>query len=167
MKTLGRSVRDIQLSRFTRNERRLMLDREAKARKTGNWGPWERFAIKKGDIGSFGWTAQIVACHRNACFCVLERRLPDGAVHLAVSSITEIRPTWWEMQRIKDELAGKGRTAVEVYPPAHEVIDAADMYHLWVLPADLPYSLWHDEEAWRETGRSIQDRLGGAHVAAP
>jgi hypothetical protein len=38
------------------------------------------------------------------------------------------------MQRIKDTLAGPDRAAVEVYPPASEVVDQANMYHLWVLP---------------------------------
>jgi len=45
------------------------------------------------------------------------------------------------MQRIKDELAGHDRTGVEVYPPHDEIVDQADMYHLWVLPEPLPFTL--------------------------
>ena len=45
------------------------------------------------------------------------------------------------MQRIKDEIAGQDATAVEVYPPHSEIVDQADMYHLWVLPEPLPFSL--------------------------
>lgn len=58
-----------------------------------------------------------------------------------MASLSAIRPSWWEMQRIKDELAGKGCTAVEVYPPADEVVDDADMFHIWVLPEPLAFSL--------------------------
>lgn len=45
------------------------------------------------------------------------------------------------MQRIKDELAGVDATAIEVYPPKAEVIDQADMFHIWVLPGKLPFGL--------------------------
>lgn len=45
---------------------------------------------------------------------------------------------WPHRQRIKDELAGPERQAVEVFPPADEVVDDANCYHLWVLPADQP-----------------------------
>ena len=45
-------------------------------------------------------------------------------------------------ERIKDEIAGPDATAVEVYPPQAEIVDDADMYHLWVLPAPLPFSLF-------------------------
>lgn len=61
--------------------------------------------------------------------------------HLAIASLSGERPTWWEMQRIKDELAGPDAMAVEVYPPAAEVVDEADMFHIWVLPQPLTFGL--------------------------
>lgn len=50
---------------------------------------------------------------------------------------------WADMQRIKDDLMGPERVAVEVYPPRSQLIDDANMYHLWVLPAGraLPFGL--------------------------
>jgi len=50
---------------------------------------------------------------------------------------------WRDMQRIKNELVGYDRVAVEVYPSTADLVDVADMYHLWVLPAGfrLPFSL--------------------------
>jgi hypothetical protein len=72
---------------------------------------------------------------------VLDRNLPDGTRHLMISSLTGDRPTWWEAQRIKNEIAGQNATAVEVYPPQSEVVDDADAYHLWVLPTSLGFSL--------------------------
>ncbi len=40
--------------------------------------------------------------------------------------------TWAEKQQIKDELFGEKRTAVEFFPSKDRLIDAADVYHLWV-----------------------------------
>lgn len=51
--------------------------------------------------------------------------------------------TWREMQRVKNELVGDERLGMEVYPPRSEVVDVANMYHLWVLPEGfrLPFGL--------------------------
>lgn len=54
---------------------------------------------------------------------------------------------WTHMQRIKNEIMGPDRVAVEVYPASGDVVDDRNIYHLWVLPAGsrLPFGL-HDEE---------------------
>ena len=46
-------------------------------------------------------------------------------------------------QEIKDELFGSRAVAVEVYPPKKNLVDVADIYHLWVLPKDyqLPFGI--------------------------
>jgi hypothetical protein len=57
---------------------------------------------------------------------------------------------WHDKQRIKDELLGSDRIAVEVYPARKDLVDAANIYHLWVLPTgfSLPFGLHRiDEEA--------------------
>ena len=41
---------------------------------------------------------------------------------------------WRDMQRVKNELVGERRVGIEVYPPSADVIDQANIYHLWVLP---------------------------------
>lgn len=50
---------------------------------------------------------------------------------------------WAEKQRIKDMVAGAFRVAIEVFPPASEVVDQAPAYHLWVLPVGfkLPFGV--------------------------
>lgn len=50
---------------------------------------------------------------------------------------------WADKQRIKDELLGPDRVAVEVYPVRADLVDDANIYHLWVLPAgfELPFGL--------------------------
>lgn len=41
--------------------------------------------------------------------------------------------TWDELQQLKAEAGYSNRWAVEVYPPAHEVVNVANMRHLWLL----------------------------------
>jgi len=41
---------------------------------------------------------------------------------------------WRLLQDIKNEVAGKDRVAIEVYPAESEVTDTANVYHLWVFP---------------------------------
>lgn len=131
------------LATVSRNERRILLRAEAQRRASGNWGAWERIELPHG-TGGRGWNREVRAAHRNGVFAVLERPVDGGVVHLAISSLSGERPTWWEAQRIKNEIAGSEATAVEVYPPQGEVVDEADMYHLWVLPGGLPFSLARD-----------------------
>ena len=44
--------------------------------------------------------------------------------------------TWDELQRIKNECLGEDVWCVEVYPPQADVVDVANMRHLW--PLDEP-----------------------------
>ena len=128
------------LARVSRNERRKALADAARARKSGDWGPWEIVTFPKGTIGN-GWSNEFEKCHRNRVFAVLDRTLPNGVRHLTISSLSDVRPTWPEAQRIKDEIAGADATAVEVYPPHDQIVDGANMYHLWVLTEPLPFTL--------------------------
>ena len=122
-------------------ERQRLLNLERKFRQSGNWGEWEHLPVAPGSAGKGGWASYVTTAHRNRCFCVLERQAEAGVIHLAVSSLSGIRPSWWEMQRIKDELAGHDATAIEVYPPKSQIVDEADMFHIWVLRGKLPFGL--------------------------
>jgi hypothetical protein len=55
----------------------------------------------------------------------------------------EMSRSWSDMQRIKNELAGSERIAVEVFPAESELVDKANMSHLWVYPEDfvMPFTL--------------------------
>lgn len=59
------------------------------------------------------------------------------------------RVPWAHKQRIKNEVFGKGRTAVEVFPSERDLVDDANCYHLWVLPVgyDLPFKLTKSGDA--------------------
>lgn len=123
-----------------RSTRRNLLAAETKNRAAGTWGEWETLTFPRGSVGKT-WAADFTTAHKNRVFSVLDRTLANGVRHLAVASLSGIRPGWHEMQRIKDDLAGRDETAVEVYPPATEIVDQADMFHIWVLPAPLDFSL--------------------------
>lgn len=127
------------LTALPRNDRRRALAEEARSRRSGDWGDWETFSVPRGSAGR-GWAAEFTTVHRNKVFAVLERDV-GTARHFAVSSLSGERPTWHEMQRIKDDLAGLDVTAVEIYPPRSQVMDGADMFHIWALPAPLPFTL--------------------------
>ena len=127
------------LSNVDRNVRRYLLKAEAQNREDGTWGAWEILTFPAGSVGK-GWAHDFTKAHKNRVFSVLDRNV-NGVRHLAVASLSGIRPTWREMQRIKDELAGCDKTAVEVYPPAMEIVDEADMFHIWVLPGPLAFGL--------------------------
>lgn len=128
------------LAKVSRQERKFLLAREDRARRTGEWGEWEALTFPRGTVGG-GWSHDFDTVHRNLVFSVLDRTLSSGVRHLAVTSLSEKRPTWWEMQRIKNELAGESATAVEVYPPQTEVVDGANMFHIWILPERLAFGL--------------------------
>jgi hypothetical protein len=50
---------------------------------------------------------------------------------------------WSDLQRIKNELAGRNLIALEVFPGVLDLTDEANLSHLWVLPEDfvLPFTL--------------------------
>lgn len=131
------------IEHLPRGERRFLIKTEAVRRVRADWGPWETFPLPNGAPGGGGWTREVRKAHRNRVFAVLERPT-TGALHLAVSSLSGVRPTWHEMQRIKNEIAGAEATAVEVYPPNAEMVDEADMFHIWVVSA-LPFTIFTGE----------------------
>jgi hypothetical protein len=122
-------------------ERRTYLENEKRARSSGIWGPWEIKTFPKGSAGC-AWAAEFTKAHKNKVFSVLDRTLPDGTRHLAITSLSGERPSWPEMQKIKSELATPESMGVEVYPPDAEIVDDADMYHLWILPVPLGLSIY-------------------------
>lgn len=125
--------------------REALLSRERRWRRAGDWGTWER--LENPHRLRPGWLGEVDHVRRNMVFAVLVRDV-RFAVHLAVSSLTGDRPTWHEMQRIKSELAGPDATGIEVYPPESEIVDQADMFHIWIVSA-LPFSLFDERHKGR------------------
>lgn len=64
--------------------------------------------------------------------------------HLWIRTLVGDMPrSWRDLQTIKEQIVGPHRVAVEVFPAIGELVDQADMAHLWVYPEDtvLPFGL--------------------------
>lgn len=53
--------------------------------------------------------------------------------------------TWDELMGIKAAIGYGDCCAVEIYPPDNDVVDVANMRHLWVLPEELEF-MWKNDE---------------------
>lgn len=128
---------------MNRHERRAGL---AFARRTDNeWHPFERVDTPEWlTVHGERWrrhadtAGDIIQAWRNNIYSVQvfarARVGAPAAMHLAIRRHDEAEVRGWsDLQRIKNEIAGEGRAAVEVYPPASDVIDQANMRHLFVL----------------------------------
>ncbi len=52
--------------------------------------------------------------------------------------------TWDDLQRIKREAGYGDMCAVELFPPDDEVVNVANMRHLWLVPS--PIFMWRDKD---------------------
>lgn len=127
-----------------RRDRRAAVAMERRGLK-GDWGPWRFTNLPDGLPGHGGWTSEIREARANNLYAVLVRPLRDEdgqqVYHLAIRTASQLEPPWRDLQRIKNELFGDEATAVQVMPPQSELVDAADMYHIWILPKRLPFTL--------------------------
>jgi len=59
----------------------------------------------------------------------------DGSMHIDFkrNDRAAVRD-WRHFQAIKNSVAGPEREAIEIFPPESALMDAANQYHLWVLP---------------------------------
>jgi hypothetical protein len=53
----------------------------------------------------------------------------------------QMENSWRRKQKIKNLLCGENATAIEVYPAESDLVDDANMAHLWVLESSLPFGL--------------------------
>lgn len=118
----------------SRDVRRAAERAERRAAASGRWGAWRITDTPNGVPGGSGWTRQIRQAWANDIYAVLIRKLPGGHMHFAIRSTTGREPPWADLQRIKNEIAGTEAYGVQFCPPESRLIDAADMYHLWIYP---------------------------------
>lgn len=130
---------------MNRRERRAGL---AFARATRNeWQPFELVPVATTHPDRWAHmratTGDLRQCWRNNVYAVQVYMRTDSlhpgqvrALHLAIRRHDgeEIRG-WSDLQRIKNEIAGPERVAIEIYPAEESVVDNANMRHIFVLPA--------------------------------
>lgn len=60
----------------------------------------------------------------------------DGVVtRIVISRRSGERLGWADLQAVKNELMGPDVEAIQFFPAATDVVDIANCYHLWCLPA--------------------------------
>lgn len=101
-------------------------------RRHDKWGPWfedPRSPLPDGArlFGNGWWTVTVTEYDRDAGMA--------GALHLSIHDRhRSTRHDWRDFQRVKSELVGPEREAVELYPAESRLVDTANEYHLWVMP---------------------------------
>ena len=116
--------------------------------------PWSRFQHSKRRASrSFpfsrpgrGWLREVRWAWANDLYAILCRPVHTeigDVIHCSIRTASNLEPPWRDKQRIKNELFGEDRVAVEVMPAASKLVDEADMYHMWVLPEgyQMPFCL--------------------------
>ena len=89
---------------------------------------------------------------KNDLYQVNVDEVADGWTHLSVKRIDKAPARdWRHFQRIKTELCGPEREAIELYPAESRLVDTANQYHLWVLPPGLRMPIGYD------FGRKVDD----------
>ncbi len=111
---------------------------------------WKRQIAPKGQLknkGEVDWFSNFDKCFtQGRKYCVLARQINTswGVVeHICMRNAEGTDIPWAEKQRIKNELFGESRLAIEVYPAQDRLVDEANMYHLWILPEwfEMPFGI--------------------------
>lgn len=106
---------------------------------SGGWGPWEDRGYVRDDPGA---PAGLVGAWLNRTYSV--QHIVHNGLEVLMVRRHDGKPDfpWPHLQRIKDQLVGPDREAVQVFPRADEVVDSANMAHIWIVPASerLPYT---------------------------
>lgn len=128
---------------LNRAERR-RLQREGKeGRAVNGWADHPSPAqLKRGD-GWFGEFRRVLRSNDSEYVVMIRDVVTDwGPVkHAAMRNAAGTDIPWREKQRIKNEIFGRESVAVEVFPKESELIDGANMYHIWIIPDVLPFGL--------------------------
>ena len=122
---------------MNRNARRAGVKLSAATR--NEWHPWVSHADKLSLMEIFGHAVAAYVNNRYSCQ-VYRRR--GGYYHLVIrrhDGGTVV--AWHDLQRIKDEMGYSEQMAVQVFPAHDEIVDDANLYHLFVLPEALPVTI--------------------------
>jgi len=95
-----------------------------------DWQPMKYVRTENDCIGN-----ETVDIYANYMYTCIVRSKPK-VTWLSVKR-NDIEPihNWRHLQQIKNDICGEEREAIELYPAMSRIVDAANQYHLWVLPA--------------------------------
>lgn len=129
----------MQLSQRVLNKARRQVAREENRRWTSQIVPVPREQWPEG-IGAWFRELPLAVWRSRDYLAVLwqepnkaARRLSINSAHLNERCIPRDGLTWDELQRVKRECGFGDYDAVEIYPADRDVVNAANMRHLWIL----------------------------------
>lgn len=98
-----------------------------------------------------GWFGQMNRSYTyNGEYAAITREINTEwgrVIHCAFRNKNGTEISWKEKQWLKDSLFGEDRVAIEVFPPKDRLVDAANMYHIWIFEKgfELPFGI-HDKD---------------------
>lgn len=116
------------------------------------WGEWDRIVPTEQQKAEHPISENVSVCYSNNRYGVQVYECFIEKLGLAGETITQVTIgrhgdlesiTWDELQRIKNELIGEDRVAIEIYPPVRQLVNQANLRHLWVFHQGytLPFGL--------------------------
>lgn len=135
--TTRQRVMDIARPVYSRTERRLLKKEN------------EKWPLKLMEVPELEW--RTCACDtkqfkvwRSRDFLVQAFNEPNGVIRLSVNKTIMLSSgrwddglSWDELQKIKQQAGYGDRFAIEIYPEDSNIINVANMRHLWLLPEPL------------------------------
>lgn len=98
-----------------------------------------------------GWFGQMNRSYTyNGEYAAITREIDTEwgrVIHCAFRNKNGTEISWKEKQWLKDSLFGEDRVAIEVFPQKDRLVDAANMYHIWIFEKgfELPFGI-HDKD---------------------
>lgn len=130
--------------------------KKRKRRTRPAWDDWQTGTDHPLLVGTPGYIGTFV----NALYQVEMKEFPSAWGPMIWLSIVNRdrshRHDWRELQRIKNELVGPEREAIELYPAESRLVDTNNQFHLFVFPEGVTVPLGYCE-------RDVSDRVEGAH----
>lgn len=118
-----------------RHERRQLMALTKKTMRAGHWGEWEhRFGAHNPIPNEMLSAVGITDGWCNNIFAVQLYKVYGCWDRVMIHKHDSTRVVWAEMQRIKNELFGEDRIAIEVLPRQSDVVDSANMYWFFLVP---------------------------------
>ncbi len=121
---------------------------------------WQPFT--RGSCGdAFGKTVTLVNNIYQVSVHFKTEGVWEGPIHLAIVR-RDRSPVhdWRHLQRIKNEIAGPEREAIEIYPAESRLVDTNNQFHLWVFPEGQVVPTGFTE-------RQVTNKTCGAHKQRP
>ncbi len=110
---------------------------------------WTRFEYSTTVVGPNGIPREMAeheCMATNSRFTVTITENDSGVTWLSFKNRDRTaRHDWRDIQRMKNEIVGPEREALELYPAESRLHDSADQFHLWVMPIDKPIYIGFDE----------------------